>query len=267
MAGSYLRSLWFSRSGRRWVDWKCLAGFQVIAVAMKATLLEDSGSAHQKTVVPSKTRRKCKRRNEMQASCLVRFLSPVCDASSSYLKAAKRAWRTATPSLMSTFVCIPASCCRNSGLSPTFWYRMATFGTWLCMPGIQTQNTGFAEMPCASCWPSNKAWPLLVDGSGSRQTSGLLQTSRAGGNKQINLWNLIPVPDTSSNKLSDKAVKICSTASLARDLDTRKKFSKTKSVAKLGGLTACSGIHLDQNRNTSKGASVSINYYGMIRNN
>lgn len=88
-----------------------------------------------------------------------------------------------------------------------------------------------------------------------------------GGNKQINLWNLIPVPDISSNTLSDKAVKICSTASLARDLDTGMKFSKTKSVAKIGGLTVCSGIRLDQNRNTSKGVSVTINYYGVIKNN
>ena len=120
-----------------------------VDVAMKATLLEDSGSAHQKTVVPNNTRRKCKRRNEMQASCLVRFLPPVCDAPSSHLKAAKRAWRTATPSLMSTFTYIL--------LLQISWHRMATFGTWLCMPGIQTQNTGFAEMPCASCWPSNKA--------------------------------------------------------------------------------------------------------------
>ena len=128
-----------------------------VDVTMKVALLKGSGSAHQKTVVPSKTRRKCKRRNEMQASCPVRFLSPVCDAPSSHLKAAKRAWRTATPSLMSTFMCIPASCCRNPGLSPTFWYRLATFGTWLCMPGTQTQNTGFAEMPRASFRPSNKA--------------------------------------------------------------------------------------------------------------
>lgn len=89
---------------------------------MKATLLEDSGSAHQKTVVPNNTRRKCKRRNEMQASCLVRFLPPVCDAPSSHLKAAKRAWRTATPSLMSTFTCIPASCCRFPG---TEWPPLA----------------------------------------------------------------------------------------------------------------------------------------------
>lgn len=118
-----------------------------VDVAMKATLLEDSGSAHQKTVVPSKTRRKCKRRNEMQASCLVRFLSPVCDAPGSHLKAAKRAWRTATPSLTSTFMCIPASCCRNPGLSLILWYRMATFGTWLCMPGIQTRTQALLRCP------------------------------------------------------------------------------------------------------------------------
>lgn len=110
--------------------------------------------------------------------------------------------------------------------------------------------------------------PLLIRESSPGSPMAFSKQCQQGGNKQIHLWNLIPIPDTSSNKLSDRAVKICSTASLARDLDTRKGFSKkTKSVAKVGGLTACSGIHLDQNRNTSKGASVSINYYRMIRNN
>lgn len=48
------------------------------------------------------------------------------------------------------------------------------------------------------------------------------------GNTHINIRNLIPIPNTSSNKFGEKAVKICSANTLARDLDILKKFSETK---------------------------------------
>ena len=51
-----------------------------VDAAMRATLLEDSGSTVQRTVVPSKARRTGKKRNERQASCLVRLWSQVCNA-------------------------------------------------------------------------------------------------------------------------------------------------------------------------------------------
>lgn len=39
---------------------------------------------------------------------------------------------------------------------------------------------------------------------------------------------LVHIPNTRSNKFGDKAVKICSANTLARDLDILKKFSETK---------------------------------------
>lgn len=57
---------------------------------------------------------------------------------------------------------------------------------------------------------------------------GIIRLSLHQKETHSNIRNLIPIPNTRSNKFGDKAVKICSTNTLARDLDILKKFSETK---------------------------------------
>lgn len=99
------------------------------------------------------------------------------------------------------------------------------------------------QLAMTSWWAghANKADPLLIRKSSPGSPMAFSKQCQQGGNKQIHLWNLIPIPDTSSNKLSDRAVKICSTASLARDLDTRKEFSKTQISCQSGRFDSVFG--------------------------
>lgn len=257
--GCLTHSLWFSRSGKE--------GGLKISMRFKSWCCYESHSSrrfwkcpsenNQYPIMPKKGNAK-KKWNASFLSCEASVSSLWCQA---HLKAAKGLGGQPHPALS-----------QHSRVSQPL------AAGFLAQNGHLWHLARHARHPDPEhrlCWDARcillairQAWPLhTLWMAASEQTSGLLQTSRAGGNKQNNLWNLIPVPDTSSNKLSDKAVKICFTALIGKRSGHTKKFSKTKSVAKLGGLTACSGIHLDQNRNTSKGASVSINYYGMIRNN
>lgn len=60
------------------------------------------------------------------------------------------------------------------------------------------------------------------------EDKGIIQLSLYQKETHINSCNLIPIPNTRSNKFGDKAVKICSANTLARDRDILKKLSETK---------------------------------------
>lgn len=61
-----------------------------------------------------------------------------------------------------------------------------------------------------------------------QENKGIIQLSLCQKEAHVKIWNLIPIPNTRSNKFGDKAVKICSANTLARDMDILKKFSETK---------------------------------------